>query len=96
MMWEYYILDIFLDVTKFTILTPLSLLILCKLSFQIVGLKYLLCLLCHLNLPKIFVIFMEFIEYTFYLLIEDVFHMVSFILGWCMNIMDNDITPATS
>jgi hypothetical protein len=29
----------FLDVAKFTTLTPLSLLILCKLSFPIVGLK---------------------------------------------------------
>jgi hypothetical protein len=29
----------FLDVAKFTILTPLSLLISCKLSFPIVGLK---------------------------------------------------------
>jgi hypothetical protein len=38
-MWENYISDRFLDVAKFTTLTPLSLLILCKLSFPIVGLK---------------------------------------------------------
>jgi hypothetical protein len=39
-MWEHLPLAMrFLDVAKFTTLTPLSLLISCKLSFQIVGLK---------------------------------------------------------
>jgi hypothetical protein len=38
-MWELYTLDRFLDVAKFTTLTPLSLLIPCKLSLAIVGFK---------------------------------------------------------
>jgi hypothetical protein len=38
-MWEQYTLTQVLDVAKFTNPTPLSLLILCKLSFPIVGLK---------------------------------------------------------
>jgi hypothetical protein len=39
-MWEHSAFDLtFLDVAKFTNLTPLSLLISCKLSFPIVGLK---------------------------------------------------------
>jgi hypothetical protein len=37
----------FLDVAKFTTITPLSLLILCKLSFPVVSLKSHLCLLWH-------------------------------------------------
>jgi hypothetical protein len=38
-MWEHCNFDTFLDVEIFTALTPLSLLILCKLSFPVVGLK---------------------------------------------------------
>jgi hypothetical protein len=38
-MWEHCNLTMSLDVAKFTTLTPLSLLISCKLSFPIVGLK---------------------------------------------------------
>jgi hypothetical protein len=38
-MWEHCTFDRFLEAAMFTTLTPLSLLILCKLSFPIVGLK---------------------------------------------------------
>jgi hypothetical protein len=38
-MWEHCIFDRFLDAANFSTLTPLSLLISCKLSFPIVGLK---------------------------------------------------------
>jgi hypothetical protein len=38
----------------------------------------------------------EFIEYTFQFLKEAVFHKISFILRWGMNIQNNDMTPATS
>jgi hypothetical protein len=57
----------FLDVVKFTTLTSLSLLILCKLSIPVVGLKLsslpTLALKSH---NKIFVmVFRAFIEYMF-------------------------------
>jgi len=38
-MWEHYSLDRLFNVAKFTTLTLLSLLVSCKLSFLIVGLK---------------------------------------------------------
>jgi hypothetical protein len=38
-MWGHCTFDRFLDVVMFTTQTPLSLLILCKLSFPVVGLK---------------------------------------------------------
>jgi hypothetical protein len=41
-------------------------------------------------------VFREFIEYTFYLLVEAVLHIINFILSWGMNIQNNDITQATS
>jgi hypothetical protein len=39
MMCECCTFDIFLDVAKFTTQTPFSLIILCELSFPVVGLK---------------------------------------------------------
>jgi hypothetical protein len=38
-MWEHLLTVRFLDVAKLTSLTPLSLLVVCRLSFPIVGLK---------------------------------------------------------
>jgi hypothetical protein len=68
-----------LDVSKYTALTPLLLLILCKLSFPIVGLKCLVGLLWHLsNLTKWSVVFREFIEHIFQFLGEAILHVVSF------------------
>jgi hypothetical protein len=39
MMWKYYTIGRFFDVTKFSTVTPLSLLISYKLSFPVFGLK---------------------------------------------------------
>jgi hypothetical protein len=41
------------------------------------------------------VVFREFVEYTFQFLIEAVFHIISFILCWGMNIQNN-MKPVTS
>jgi hypothetical protein len=55
-----------LGVPKFTALHPLSLLISCKLSFPVVGLKMSSLPTSAFDSPKNFLmIFKEFIEYTF-------------------------------
>jgi hypothetical protein len=41
-------------------------------------------------------VFKEFIEYSLQFLIEAVFHIISFILCWGMNIQNNDMKPATA
>jgi hypothetical protein len=41
-------------------------------------------------------LFREFIEHTFYFLVEAVLQNVTFILCWGMNVQNNDIRPATS
>jgi hypothetical protein len=42
------------------------------------------------------VIFKEFIEYAFKFVIEAVFHIISFILCWGMNIQNNNILTCLS
>jgi hypothetical protein len=67
-LWEHCTLTIrFLDMAKFTTLTPLSLLISCKLLFLTVGLKMSsLPALALKSLKQIFhMAFREFIEYMF-------------------------------
>jgi hypothetical protein len=41
-------------------------------------------------------IFREFIEHTVEFYIETVFHIITFILCWSMNVQNNDMTAATS
>jgi hypothetical protein len=56
-MWERFTLDSeVLDVAMLTILTPLSLLIVCRLSFPIAGLKRSSLPTLALNYPKKFFI----------------------------------------
>jgi hypothetical protein len=71
----------FLDVAKFTTLTPLSLLISSKLSFSVVSFH---------------MVFREYIEHILHFLIETVTHINNFILCWGMNVQNNDMTLATS
>jgi hypothetical protein len=72
----------FLDVAKFSTLTPLSLLTSCKLSFPIVGLKMssLPTLAFLISQQNFHMVFREFIKYMFQFLIEAIFHTISFIL----------------
>jgi hypothetical protein len=94
--WEHRTFDRFLDVAKFTIIIPLSLLILCKLLFPIVGLKMSSLPNFALNLLKNYhMVFRKFIEYMFQYFTEAV-HIINFILYWDMNIQNNDIASATS
>jgi len=53
-MWEYCTRDRIFDVAVFTIITPLSLPISCKLSFLTIGLKISSSLLFHCNLQITF------------------------------------------
>jgi hypothetical protein len=82
-LWRLWCGNIIL-LAKFTHLTPLSLVILYKLSFPIVGLKSLPSLLWQFN------------KHVFQFLIADVLHIISFIFCWGMNIQNNDITSASS
>jgi hypothetical protein len=38
-------------------------------------------------------VFREFIKHTFQFLVEDVFHFISFIFCWSMNVQNNDMRP---
>jgi len=80
-------------VVNFTILTPLSLLISCKLLLLI--LKYLLSLLLHWNLLTEFSCGTSGIKYMCQFLVEAILHIIHFILSWCMHIQ-NYIMPMTS
>jgi hypothetical protein len=86
----------FLDVAKVSILLSLSLLILCKLSFPIVGLKMSSLPTSAVKSPKkIFVWYLGgFIEYMFQFLIEVVFD-INYILCFSMNIQNNSMKQAT-
>jgi hypothetical protein len=71
----------FLDVATFTTLTPISLIISCKLSFPIIGLKTSSLITLALKSPKIIhTVFREFIEYIFQFFVEPVLHIINFIL----------------
>jgi hypothetical protein len=76
---------------KFTILTPLSLLISCKLSLPIVSLKMpslpTLAMKFHKNFHMVF---REFVEYIHQFLTEAVLHTINFIFCWAMNIQNNE------
>ena len=81
----------FFDVAKFTVLTPLSLLSWCRLSFPIVGLQIFSLPAFALassnrkmieNLPS-------------FLTNTDPRHS-TFLFSWCLSIQNSDITPATS
>jgi hypothetical protein len=77
-MWEHVLLTLrFIDVSKFTTLIPLLLLISRKLSFLVVGLKSLHFILWHRNLLTLRVVFKVFIDF----LAEAVLHIINFILG---------------
>jgi hypothetical protein len=84
-------------VTKFTNLTPLSLLISCKLLLPTVDLKMSYFPTLALKSPKnVHILFKVFIEHTFQFLVEAVLYIISFILCCSMNVQNNDMTPATS
>jgi hypothetical protein len=70
--WEHVLLAlIFLDMAKFTTLTPLLLLISCKLSLPIAGLK--ISSLPTLALKSLILyVFREFIEHKFQFFVEAV------------------------
>jgi hypothetical protein len=95
-MWEHCTFDLrCLGVAKFTTLTPLSLQILCKLSFQIVSLKMSSLPTFALKaLNRIFKLYIgELTEYAFHFLIEAVLHIINFIPCWDMNVQNNDMKP---
>jgi hypothetical protein len=73
-------------VAKFTTLTLLLLLISCKRSFPIVGLKMLsLLTLALISHKKIFVWDLGSLSNIHSILIEAVFHVINFFLCWGMN-----------
>jgi hypothetical protein len=74
----------YLDMAKLTTLTPVSLLILCKLSFSIVILKMSSLPTLALNSPMVF---REFMDYMFQFLIEAVSHIINFIRAWTLRTM---------
>jgi hypothetical protein len=84
----------FLDVAKFTALTPLSLLISCKLSFQIF--RFVNGLFTYIGIQisyqSFLMVFTEFIEYTFQFLVDAVLHIINCILCWGMNVQNDGIT----
>jgi hypothetical protein len=97
-MWEHrtFASEVF-RYGKFTNLTPLSLLIHCKLSFPIVSLKISSLPTLTLKSPnRIFMWYLGNLSNMFQLLIEVVLHIISFIFCWSMNVQNNDMTPATS
>jgi hypothetical protein len=74
----------FFDVAKFTILTPLSLQISCKLLFPIVGLKIYSLHTFTLKFPNR--IFMWYFRNLSNMCSTSVLCIITFILGWCMYI----------
>jgi hypothetical protein len=86
------------DVAKFTTLTPLSLVISCKLSLPNCQFKNVFSAYFSIEISQqnFHMVFREFIEYTFQFLTEAIFHIISFILCSGMNIQNNNMKPATS
>jgi hypothetical protein len=86
----------FLDVTKSTTRTALSLLVPCELSFPIVGLKMSFLHTLALKSPnKIFVWYLRNLSTTLHFSVDVVLHIISFILRWGMNIQNNNMKPST-
>ena len=84
-------------VAKFIILTPLSLLPWCRLSFPTVGLKITFLPVFALKYPNIILIqYLENDQKPALNYHKTVFCIITFLLTWCMHIRKNDITPAIS
>ena len=87
---------------KFTILTPLLLLLLlllswCRLSFAVVGLKiHSLPTFSLKFLKRIFVWFLRNDQEPDLISHKNVFLVITFLLTWCMHIQIDDIKPAIS
>jgi hypothetical protein len=87
---------VFFNVAKFAVLTPLSLLSFCRLSFPTVFLKISSLPTFALKSNRIFFWYLgkwskpALIPHKSYLLV------ITFLLNLCMYITNNDITPATS
>jgi hypothetical protein len=78
-----------LDVTN---LTPLPLLISCKLSFSI-SFKNVFPAYFGIEIyQNLYMVFMEFIKHTFQFLVEAVLRIISVIFCWSMNIQNNNDT----
>jgi hypothetical protein len=87
----------FLDVAKFTSLTPLSLWTPCKLSFWIVGLKISSLPTSAVMCPdKIFMCYLEKLSNTHYSSWQKLFFLPSALPSWGITLQNNDITPVTS
>jgi hypothetical protein len=86
----------FLYVSKLTTLSPLALLIWCKLTLPVHGFKMSPLPTLALKSEQNFRMgFREFIEGTFKFFIG-VLHVINVILCWGINVQNNDMTPATS
>lgn len=87
----------FLDVTQFTTVTPLLLLIPLKLLLSVVSLKITPIYFDNkVSLVYTLCINQGFKRIHFLVSLEAVLHIITFIRSWAMRVQNNDIIPAIS